>query len=225
MKKICLFVLFVLTINFYSCNDKENYVSLETENVILIQNDKLKAERIHEKSKEIEFFKTDLSFLQLKSSNQIEIDFVENTKLTFQSTEIIFYMFKIKNNDNLNLIAFKKGDSIFYAISLYSTFNDITNYSLRKLNNEEYFTISVNNENKILSTLENPEISFQNDITSKLGLGMRLKSVQPTCDDLTSNYFDCIGCALTELMGDLGWAVLCSLNPPACMTAASIHCL
>lgn len=211
--------------NFYSCKEKENYVTVETENIILVQNEKMKVERVLQNSKELEFFKTNLSFLLLKSTTHYEIDFNENTKITFHSTEIILYLFKIKNNENLNLIAFKKDNSIFYALSSYSVSNNISDFSLRTLENEEYFTISVNSENKILSILENSKISFQNEITSRLGLSTKLKSAEPTCNETTDNYFDCIGCALVEFMNDLGWAVLCSLNPPACMTAASIHCL
>jgi hypothetical protein len=224
MKKIIGLILVSGIIQiFSSCDVKEKTILGIESRSILFENEKVKLESLENFVPEIEPIELNFKSNNLKSG--FLVDFEKCKKITLKTNKVELYFWELATNQNSRLIAIKNGNSIFFAISSLFVKDDLKSFTLKNLSNEEYFELSLNNNNELLGYLENPKISFQNDIIQNLGSSVSLKSAEePTCRETTDNFFDCFACAILEFTNDIGWAIMCGLEPQWCLTMATLHC-
>lgn len=226
MKKIvCLIMLTGFIFSFNSCQKGQNDLCQnENENLLLVQSENLTVEQLLNESLEVKQFKTDLGKVSLKSAKNLNVDFNKILKYDFKIFKFDIFFVPFVSNNGKSLIIFKKGQSILYSVCHSTEFDRIKTISLSSLHGEDYFSIIISDQDKVLDFIENSEIIFFKEFIKSINSDSILKSAIPTCDEKTDNFVDCFECSWEEMTDDALGTLACTLAPQSCTMAAIIHC-
>jgi hypothetical protein len=233
------FLLTTLTALFFtSCQKNDN--SSEAEKIIFekekteisgkfFDNHIKQVMQIGFEHSDLKMFKKSKEWNDLQTSGISNEDFdTENIrKFTYDNHNKILFELPLKSYINKSLVILQKGKQFMFVIGeLKSTENELLTFSISSIKGELINVIKLNAEHSILGfesykplkwdnasfTTNNVELEPVDDIGGK------------TCPEKTSNYSDCMTCAINECASSFPCNATCMVWPISCLTGFTLAC-
>lgn len=235
IKQIRTFLFFVALISISACETsnqidlKKNQSENEVKGVALLSDQRKSEISLNGDEQELTSLRETNEWKNLSKELLVRISSSKKPTLTkFNNSNVAIISFNLTTKLNYeSLVFYILEDRVIPAIAKSAQEGQLNHFSVNDLFGKTYFEFYTNAENKLGKFSVKNNLPFSNLLQqgrSANSLGGEPISGDATCPKKTTNFGDCMLCAINECTGDWVCAVVCAIESAACLAGFALAC-